>query len=159
MTKLRGATFLIVIGLVAVSAAPAQVRHDIATDRARLQSERQAIVAANLPLTEEQAKAFWPMFRQYRADLAKLGDRMVDLVLDYAKNLETLSDVQAKAMLDEYLSIQKEEVKLKSEWAPRFGKILPPKAVTRFYQIENKLDSILRFEAVGQIPLVDSARP
>ena len=158
MTVKRLSWLMIGLVLVTTSAAQAQVRHDIAVDRAAIQSDRQAIVAANLPLTEDQAKAFWPMFREYRAEMAKLGDRAVDLVLDYAKSFETLSDAQAAAMLDEYVAIQTSEAKIRSAWVPKFRKIIPPKAVTRFFQIENKLDAILRFAAADEIPLVDATK-
>lgn len=146
------------LALAALSPAVAQVRSDIAADRAQLQSDRQAIVAANLPLTEEQAKAFWPAYREYRAEMQKLGDRLVELVLSYAKSSEALSDSQATAMLDESLAIQKEETKIKADWVPKFRKILPSKDVTRFYQIDNKLDAILRYDAARKIPLVESGQ-
>jgi len=146
------------LALVAFSTAAAQVRSDIAAERAELQSNRQAIVAENLPLTEGEAKAFWPAYREYRGEMQKLGDRLVELFLDYAKNSESLSDSQATAMLDSYLAVQKDEAKIKSDWVPKFRKILPPKVVTRFYQIDNKLDAILRFDAVDRIPLVRTGR-
>jgi hypothetical protein len=149
------------VTLAALSALPAiaqgadTVRHDIAADRASIQADRQAIVAEALPLTDDQAKAFWPMFREYRGEMEKLGDRAVNLLLDYAKSFESLTDAQATAMLDEYLAIQRDEAKVKQAWVGKFRKILPPKTVTRFYQIESKLDMILRFEAAAQIPLVE----
>ncbi|HEX5043497.1 MAG TPA: hypothetical protein VFV75_11360 [Candidatus Polarisedimenticolaceae bacterium] len=133
----------------------AGVRQQLATDRATIQADRQAIVAEALPLTEEQAKAFWPLFREYRGEMEKLGDRAVDLMIDYAKNMDVLTDEKAAALLDEYLKIQRDEVKVKQSWLPRFRKVLPGKTVTRFYQIESKLDTLLRFEAAAQIPLVE----
>jgi hypothetical protein len=133
----------------------AEVRQQLATDRATIQADRQAIVAEALPLTEEQAKAFWPLFRQYRTEMEKLGDRVMDLMIDYGKNMDTLTDEKAAALLDEVLAIQRDEVKVKQSWLPKFRKVLPAKTVTRFYQIESKLDTLLRFEAAAQIPLVE----
>jgi hypothetical protein len=135
----------------------AQVHHEIALTRAEIQTERQAIVADNLPLTEEQSKAFWPVYRQYRAELAKLGDRFVALIEGYAKNYDTLTDPQAQEMIKEFLAIQKEEVGIKTSWVPKLGKVLPPKALARFYQIENKLDTIVRYQIADEIPLVEHA--
>ena len=137
------------------STAWAQVEHEIALTRAEIQTERQAIVAENLPLTEEQAKAFWPLFRDYRQELAGIGDRYVKLIEDYAKNYATMTDEQAKKLLDEMLSVQKDELKIKSDWVSKFGKALPMTAVARFYQIENKLDAIVRLELAAEIPLVE----
>jgi hypothetical protein len=36
----------------------------------------------------------------------------------------------------------------------QFAKVLPGTKVARFYQIENKLDAVVRYEMAGQIPLV-----
>jgi len=148
----------LVIGLVVLAFAPAyaQVETEIATERAQLQSDRQAIVAANLPLTEEQAKAFWPLYREYRGEIQKLGDQLVDLIKGYATNYGAVSDEQAATMLDEMLTLQKNQLKVKSGWVSKFGKVLPPKTVARFYQIENKLDAIMLYEAAAVIPLVEN---
>jgi hypothetical protein len=143
---------LLTVGLGTV--ALAQVHNEISLTRSQIQTDRQAIVAGNLPMGEEQAKAFWPLYREYRAELAKLGDRFVALVENYAKNYDTLTDVQAQAMVDEFFAIQKEETKIKSAWAPKLGKVLPPKSLARFVQIENKLDAIIRLELADEIPLV-----
>jgi hypothetical protein len=133
----------------------AQVHHEVELTRAQIQTERQAIVAANLPLTEEQSKAFWPLYRDYRAELAKLGDRFVALIENYANNVDTLTDVQAQSMVDEFFAIQKEETKIKAGWVPKLAKVLPPKALARFFQLENKLDAIVRYEVADAIPLVE----
>ena len=146
--------FVAVLMLFAAPAVRAQVQSEIALTRADIQTERQALVAENLPLTEDQAKVFWPMYRTYREELAKLGDRFVALVEDYAKNYETMTDPQASTMVKEFLKIQKEEVAIKTAWVPKFEKILPAKAVARFFQIENKLDLIVRTEVAAEIPLV-----
>jgi hypothetical protein len=157
MTKKLGVSLLFGLALATfTSAALAQERQEIATGRAEVQSDRQAIVAANLPLTDDQAKVFWPMYREYRGEMEKVGDRLVELVLNYAKSSDTLTDAQATSMLDEFLAIQKDENKIRTAWVPKFRKGLPSKTVTRFYQIENKLDAILRFDAAAQIPMVKS---
>src|SRR5262249_51656380 len=132
----------------------ARVRDELAVGRADIQADRQAILAANLPLTPDQSKAFWPVYREYRGEMSKLGDRLVELTLGFAKNYDTLTDEQASKMLNDFLSIQKDEARIKAEWVPKFGKVLPPKSLARFYQIENKLDTILRMDAAEGIPLV-----
>jgi hypothetical protein len=122
--------------------------------RAQIDAERQSIVATNLPLTDEQSKAFWPLYREYKTAQAAIGDRMATLILDYAEHYETMTDEKASAMLQDWLKIQQDQTKLKADWAPRFGKILPAKLVTRFYQIENKLDTLVMLDLVDGIPLM-----
>src|SRR5262249_54283115 len=47
---------------------------DIQIARSLTEASRQATVVANLPLTSAQANAFWPVYRQYRADVAVQND-------------------------------------------------------------------------------------
>lgn len=122
--------------------------------RAQIQAERQSIVAVNLPLTEAQSQAFWPLYREYTNAMALVGDRMATLILDYAEHYESMTDEKAAAMLQDWLKIEQDQVKVKADWAPKFGTILPAKLVTRFYQIENKLDTLVMLDLVDGIPLM-----
>ena len=49
---------------------------DIALTRASIQLRRQAIVTAVMDLTPKEAEAFWPLYRDYRTEMAKVGDRV-----------------------------------------------------------------------------------
>ena len=154
MRKLFSSLLFAVLALAAFTPANAQVQTDLAIDRAQLQSDYQAIVALNLNITDEQGKTFWPLYREYRGEIQKVGDRMVNLVLEYGKTIDSMTDEQSTKMLDNYLAIKKDELKVRSAWVPKFRKALPPKAVTRLYQIENKLDAMIMFGAAAEIPLV-----
>jgi hypothetical protein len=41
--------------------------------QADLKADRQAVVATNLPLTDGEARAFWPVYKEYRAEVEKVG--------------------------------------------------------------------------------------
>jgi hypothetical protein len=144
---------LILLTLVGVAPIVAQDRSDVEVSRQQLQADRQAIVAKNLPLSEPQAAGFWPVYREYRAALAPLGDRSVTLITNYAAKYGSLTDSDADAMLKESLAIQTERLKVQSKYVDRFKKIIPGTLVTRFYQIENKLDAIINYDLAAQIPL------
>src|SRR5262245_62395276 len=91
--------------LAAVPAFSGEVEKQVAIDRAAVQADRQALVAENLPLTAEQAKAFWPAFREYRAEMSRVGDRITELVLGFAKDYDTLTDAQAMKMVEEFVAV------------------------------------------------------
>jgi hypothetical protein len=130
-----------------------QTRAAVEVTRADIQADRQALVASNLPLDDEQAKVFWPLYREYRAEMQKVGDRLVNLIDNYGQNYESLTDEQAAQMMKEYLKMQQDSVAIKSKYMPRFTKVLPAKTVMRFYQIENKMDTIVMLAVASQIPL------
>jgi hypothetical protein len=142
-------------GLLLLSVLPAlaQTRSDVEVTRADIQADRKAIVAANLPLTDAQGAAFWPLYQEYRGEMSKIGDRTLKLVTDYAKSFDTMTDVQATALMSEHLAIQRDVIKVKDKYRPRFEKVIPPKLVLRFYQVENRLDVILQMGVLSEIPL------
>jgi hypothetical protein len=138
------------------SVAPAQVSEtdQLQQIRADIAADRQALVAANLGLTEAEGQAFWPLYRQYRGEMAKVMDRLQTLIQDYAKVYENPTGVQAKAMVDEMLAIQKDELKVRTAYVPKFRKVLPEIKVGRFLQIENKVDAIIKLELADGVPLI-----
>ncbi len=126
--------------------------------RARIRADRQALVADNLGMTDAEARSFWPLYRRYRGEMAGLGDRLQKLIQDGVRIWADATADQAKAMVDEFMAIQAEEVKVKESYLPRFRKVLPEQKVARFLQIENKIDAIVRFELSTSVPLIVSPK-
>jgi hypothetical protein len=127
---------------------------EIALTRQVVQTERQALVTAAMELSEQEGAAFWPLYREYRGAMAKVGDRSQALIVDYAAKYATLTDADAQVMLDEMLAIDTEALKVRKDYVKRFGKILPAKRVARFFQIENKMDAVIKADLAETIPLV-----
>ena len=154
MRKLNAVILVAFLAVAVAGTLAAQTQADLDAQRAEIQQNRNAVVATELPLTTEQAATFWPLYKQYRAEMQKVGDRMAKLITDYANSYNTtLTDEQAAVLLKELLAVQGDALKVKEQYAPRFGAILPAKSVLRFYQIENKLDAYLTKNIVAQIPL------
>ncbi len=57
-------------------------------------------------------------------------------------------------MVDEMLSIQQAELKVKEAYLPKFRKVIPEIKVARFLQIENKIDALIKLELAADIPLI-----
>ncbi|HTO13945.1 MAG TPA: hypothetical protein VMQ51_20395 [Candidatus Binatia bacterium] len=127
---------------------------EVALTRAAIQVRRQALVTAAMDLDGKEAEAFWPLYRDYRNEMAKVGDRLVKLINDYADAYDTITDEQAGRMLDEYLSIQRATNEVKAAYVPRFRQILPARKVARFFQVDNKLDAVIQSKLAAGIPLV-----
>jgi hypothetical protein len=150
---MRRALAVVLLSTLGSGIAAAQDRSDIELTRQQIQTGRQAIVAKNLPLTEQQSAAFWPLYREYRTALAPVGDRYVALLTGYAEKYGALTDPDADAMLKEFMAIQNEKMKVQSKYVDRLRKVLPATLVARFYQIENKLDVIVSYDLASEIPL------
>ena len=161
--KGRILTVVVVAAVIVVAGAASALAQASETDqlqqlRAEIQADRQAVVAANLGLTDAEGAAFWPVYREYRGELSKVGDRMQKLIQDYAKVYDTATNEQAKPMVDEMLAIQQAELKIKESYLPKFRKVVPEVKVARFLQIENKIDAVIKFQLADIIPLAKAAK-
>jgi hypothetical protein len=140
--------------LGATGSASAQTEADvISAVRAQIGANRQALVAENLGLTESESEAFWPVYREFHNERDQLMDRRVKMLTDFRDNFETLTDDQAKDILDGYFDLQSDLLKLNKKFVKKFDKILPKKTTLRFFQIENKLDTIIDYDLAQVVPL------
>ncbi len=134
--------------------AKAEAMEDLRLTRVAIQVERQAIVTQAMDLTPEEMETFWPLYRDYRVEAVKIGDRIVALLLRYAATSDELTDAAADKLLADFVKIEQARANLKAKFLPKFKKVLPAKKVARFYQVENKLDVMILNEMAENIPLL-----
>lgn len=158
-TLKRHATAAIMFAIVPLAFSPALYAAEVSVNdvvemvRTMIQADRKAVVAANMGLSNEQSKAFWPVYNDYRAEMEKVNDRKVALIADFAKNFEKLGDEKSKELLKENFSVQEDAIKVKEKYIKRFEKVLPSTMVARFYQIDNKFDAVINVKLAENIPL------
>jgi hypothetical protein len=123
--------------------------------RDKVAADKKVVVAAAMELTEAEAKAFWPVYEQYQKDLHKINDGIATLISGYAKeyNANSLTDEKAKQLVDRYIALEEQEVKLKKSVMPKLSKALPGRKVARYMQLENKVRALVKYELAAEIPL------
>jgi len=160
--KALWAQFIVTALMVAVMAFPIPaLTQDKPADnmqilREKVKADKKLLVATNMELTESEAKGFWPVYENYQKDLATINQRIVKLIesyaADYRKN--TLTDEKAKKLIDEFVAIEQAEAGLKASYVPKLSKVLPPKKVARYLQIENKIRAVVKYELADGVPLI-----
>jgi len=160
---LRRCALLLTVALL-LAAAPAAVRPVRAGEadtasleilRDTIRANREALVDANLTLTDEEAAAFWPLYDRYHQELKAVQDRLVKVIEEYIAAFPDISDEKSMALIGEYLSIEEDRAKIRRTYLAEFAKVLPGRKVGRFYQIENKMDAVLRYDLAAGIPVVE----
>lgn len=139
---------------LSASAAALSFDQQIQLLRVAGEADRQALVTANLDFTAAESEQFWPVYRDYRAEVSKTTDRLIAVIKSYSEAYPNVSDEQAKRLVKEHLAIESDRVKLKQKYVKRFGKVLPAVKVARVLQVESKLDAVAVVEISAQIPLV-----
>ena len=123
--------------------------------REKVRADKKLLVATNMELSESEAKTFWPVYDEYQKEWGKLADRTVRIIEDYARNYKFMTDEKAAKMLDEYLAIECDRTQLFKAYMPEFRKVLSDRKVARYYQIENKIQSLINYELAKQLPLIE----
>jgi hypothetical protein len=119
-----------------------------------LQFNRRAMVAVNLRLGEEEARRFWPLYERYQQELTPLGDRLKAIVEEYVARFDQIADEEALRAMEEYLAIETRRLEVRRAYLGEFAKIVPGRTVARFYQLENKMDAVIRYQLAETIPVV-----
>lgn len=120
-----------------------------------LRSNKKALVAVNLELSDEEATGFWPIYDRYQNELAGVQDRMLGVIDDYVEHFESMSNERALQLVGDYLAIEQDRVEVRRAFLEPISKVLPGRKVMRFYQIENKVDAVLRYQLARTIPVVE----
>ena len=115
--------------------------------------QKKLVVMENMDFTEEEAKAFWPIYEKHQEELFQVSQRGATLILAYASVYQTLTDEQATKIVDEYYDIQDERLAVMKKMMVDVGKVMPGKKAFRYMQVESKLTAIARYELAKEIPL------
>jgi hypothetical protein len=131
----------------------------LAEARQLLTSGREDLVREELHLTESEAAAFWPIYEQYRDDIERVRDRQAKMISTYMEAYwaAELNEELAKHVLDEHFAINSALLKTEKKYLRQFRKVLPASKVTRFYQLDNKLDAEIEVALAALIPLFDGS--
>jgi hypothetical protein len=151
-----GAIAIMIFGSAPVRAAQEKPADNMQILRDKIKADKKLVVATNMELTEAEAKQFWPIYEQYQKDLAKINQRVANLLESYADDFrgKSLTDDKAKKLINEATAIDQAEADLKSTYAPKLSKLLPVRKVVRYLQIENKIRAVVKYDIASGVPLV-----
>lgn len=155
MPNRRMLPLLIVLALAGTAFAGAAADTDLQILRDTIRANKKALIAANLNLTDAEAGKFWGVYDRYETELKGVNDRVVALIEDYTKSFKGLSDEKAQKLVQDYLTAEEDRAKVRRAYLDDFTGAIPGKKVARFYQIENKMDAVIRYDLAAEIPVLE----
>ena len=127
---------------------------DIQLLRSDLQTGKNDIIAHTMQFSTTESAAFWPLYRDYARDQHALADERLQLIKDYAQNLDSMNDDKAKDMVQRMINIEDKTLNLREDYWPKFMKALGARRAARFYQVDNRLTMMVNIQLASEIPLV-----
>jgi hypothetical protein len=122
--------------------------------RSDLKTQKALIIAENLPMTEGEGAEFWPLHREYDAEITKLNDQKFALIVRYAKNYKSMTDKEAGELAKGSFDLEDKKTDLKRKYFKKLSKVMPATKVARFFQIENQLNMVLDLQVAASLPLI-----
>jgi Spy/CpxP family protein refolding chaperone len=119
----------------------------------KVMSDKRAMYAEYLDLTDAEAAKFWPVYDDYEARVKKVDDRFLTLVNNFAEKYAALTDADAATMLKEKMAIEKERAALKQTYTKKVAKVLPATKALRYAQLETRIENLIRRNVYSLIPL------
>jgi hypothetical protein len=126
--------------------------------RANAQADRATIVNVAMKLSDKDATAFWPIYRQYEYERSTLEDRRVVVIKEYAQRYPNLTDDEAKMMAETMFDYDSRLATLKKTYYKKFNKVLPALTVTKFFQLDRRIDLLMDMQVESSLPPLTSAQ-
>ena len=144
--------------VLAVAAGSAQAQEAyVELMRQDIKTQKVAIITAVMDFTDEEAKIFWPIYREYDLELSALNDEHLAQIKSYAGVYDKLTDESAQSMGDNWFKLQDNYLKLKKKYFKRVAKEMNAVHAARFTQIENQIDLVLDLQVAANLPLMEKA--
>jgi hypothetical protein len=150
------AALLLVSGAIAQTATTDQsgTDTDIALLRSDVQAQKTDIIGKTMQLNDADAKAFWPLYREYANKQQTLGDQRVSVIKDYGAQYDTLTDAQADGLMDRMMKFNKSRNELTTQYYPKFKKAIGAKQAAKFIQVDNRLTLLVDLQLANSIPII-----
>ena len=127
--------------------------------RADFRADKVNLITQAMQFNDKESAAFWPVYRKYEAELTKLNDGRVAVIKSYADRYQTLTDAEAKALVEKSLALESSRTELKKKYFKEFTKVLPALTVAKFFQLEHRLDLLVNLQLASELPLLLLVRP
>jgi flagellar biosynthesis chaperone FliJ len=122
--------------------------------RGDVKKAKSQVMATVMQLDAEQAAKFWPIYKEFELELARIGDQIVTVVHDYAANYENLTPPVADQLATKILSIEQQRNELKRKYYLQVKAGLDAITAARFLQVENQLERLVDLQIAAELPVI-----
>ena len=139
-----------------ISSYAQQANDYMEVTRAALKTEKKAMIAEVMSLTQEESEPFWALYNEFQGKLYTANTKYFNIINEFAENFENMSSEKANDLMKRKFSYDTEILKLKKTYFKKFQGILSPQKTLMYVQAENKIDILINFEMSSSIPILDA---
>jgi hypothetical protein len=137
----------------AAATREANLRAYVELLRSDLRAQKVAVISEVMEFTEAEDAKFWPVYRQYEAELAKINDDRMALIKEYSGSYDALTDATADRLALRALDLESRRQTLTKTYYDRFKSVVSPKTAARFIQVEHQILLLLDLQIAASLPI------
>jgi len=119
-------------------------------------AEKVKVMGSVMELDAEDAAKFWPIYRDYDAELSKVNDLRVANILEYSRTYSQMTDEKADELVKNAMAYQKQRNELLAKYYERMKQELGAMTAARFILVENQLLLLIDLKVDSSLPVVGS---
>jgi len=150
----------VVLGAAMIATPPAAAENkfigetDMPALRNAAKTDKRALVASTLQLTDAEAKKFWPLYDAYQRSVDASNRQRAVAVEDLLSLDKPLSGLYAKNLAAGLIAADESEIKARRKLQNALMKALEPKKVARYMQLESKIRAYQAYDIATVFPLL-----
>jgi len=122
--------------------------------RSDVKTQKKFLVSQAMKFSEEDASIFWPIYKEYKIELDKLGDNRISNIRDFANNYEKMTNQIADKIIDQAFNYQKERLELKRNMYDKLKNKFNSSTAAKFIQLEHQIQLIVDLKINAELPLI-----
>jgi len=126
--------------------------------RSDVNSAKVSLINSIMKLSTEDAKKFWPIYREYENELGKLAINRAELITEFVQAHKdgTFDEAKAKDMAKRWFKSQRARLDLLEKYHGKIQSALTAVQAGQFLQIENQIGLFIDVAIASEMPVVGS---
>jgi len=124
--------------------------------RKDVRSQKFAVMSEVMQLDPDEAAKFWPIYRDYDAELTKVNDLRIANIKEYADSYNQLTDAKADELIRNAMTYQKQRMELLTKYYERMKQEMGAITAARFVQVEYQLLLVIDLQIASALPIAGS---
>jgi len=152
---MKKVTLLLSVLFVVVIANAQTYKEELDLMQSVFGMEKKAMVAEFVQVNDAQKDAFWTLYDAYELARKELGKKRIELLSQYVKNWDNMTNEAANAWTKDVISLTKKTDALMVSYYNKVKKVTSPLVALQFYQVEAYILSGIRLAIMEELPLPD----
>jgi hypothetical protein len=121
-----------------------------------VRAQKSAVMSQVMQLDPDEAAKFWPIYRDYDAELTKVNDLRIANIKNYADSYNQLTDAKADEPIRNAMTYQKQRAELLAKYYERMKQEMGAITAALFVQVEYQLLLVIDLQIASSLPIAGS---